>query len=266
MRAQGDYQKTEVRFVGLVPIDSEISSLQALAVHMTALRGNICWLDGVRNRPKRDIKRTGMAPMSLAADGSNAAEFLVERPELVGAVGRFYADLTPARELEVLEVLNTSHRITLNPKARTTFRIDLVDTGEGMIQVLPVLVAATLAREGGLDRILTIEEPESHLHTDAQVCLARYMCEIAASDNPPTIVIETHSRAFLLQVQLAVAKNKLPPERVSIAWINQDDLGRSSITAVELAASGHPRAGWPSAALADDLKLAADLARLDFGA
>ena len=70
---------------------------------MTALRGRVRWLDGVRARPERDVKRTGSAPAHLCPDGSNAAAYLVEQPELVEDIGRFYAALNPARELEVEE-------------------------------------------------------------------------------------------------------------------------------------------------------------------
>ncbi len=265
MRPQGDHGGGELRLVGLIPRDSEVPALQALAARMEALRGRVRWLDGVRARPERDVKRTGTAPTQLTSNGSNAAQFLVERPDLVEAARRFYADLHPARDLEVKEVLDLGHRIALNPRNREIFRIDLVDTGEGMAQVLPVLVAATLAAHEGAGGLLAVEEPENHLHPDAQTVLARYLCDIAARLNPPTLVIETHSRVFLLAVQLAVAEGTLPADRVGLAWIDQNANGRSSITPVELSPSGHPRAGWPVAALGEDLRLASQLARLDLG-
>lgn len=263
MRPQSGHGGEELRFVGLVPQDSKVPALQELAARMAALRNRVRWLDGVRARPERDIKRTGSAPTHLRPDGANAAEYLVEQHDLVQDVGRFYADLNPARELEVKEVLDLGSRITLNPKSRASFRIDLVDTGEGMAQVLPVLVAVALTAREGPSALLTVEEPESHLHPDAQAVLARYLCDIAAQPAPPTLVIETHSRVFLLGVQLAVAEGRLPCDRVGLAWVDQDAAGRSTITPVELSSSGHPREGWPVAALAEDLRLASELARLD---
>jgi predicted ATPase len=263
MRPLFGHDGGEVRFVGLVPQGACVPALQELAMRMEALRGRVQWLDGVRSRPQREIKRTGTAPSTLAADGSNAVGFLVERTELVQEVARFYASLTPARELEVKEVLDVSHRITLNPKSQASFRIDLVDTGEGMAQVLPVLVAAALAAREGSHAVLAVEEPESHLHSDAQAVLARHLCDIASRSAPPTLVMETHSRIFLLRVQLAVAEGRLPCDRVGLAWVDQDAAGRSTITPVELSPTGHPQAGWPIAALGEDLRLAGELARLD---
>ena len=265
MRPQGGHSGGEQRLVGLIPRDSEVPVLQMLAVRMEALRGRVQWLDGVRARPERDIKRTGTAPMRLNSNGSNAAHFLVERPDLIEAAARFYADLSPGRDLEVKEILDTGHRITLNPKTRDSFQINLVDTGEGMAQVLPVLVAATLAAKEGTGSLLALEEPESHLHPDAQTILAQFLCAIAAGSAPPTLVIETHSRVFLLAVQLAVAARTLPSNRVGLMWIDQNSAGRSTITPVELSSTGHPREGWPVAALGEDLRLASQLARLDLG-
>ncbi len=262
MRAQEGYRENEVRFTGLIPRDGKDASLRALADHMERLGGNVRWLDGVRARLGREVKATGVAPAQLATDGSNAAHFLIEQPELIHEVGRFYAELTPRREFEVKEILDVGYRILLNPSGRESFRIDLLDTGEGMTQVLPVLVAVALSARQGRSSILAVEEPESHLHPDAQSVLASYLCGIAARPNAPTLVLETHSRVFLLGVQLAVAEGRLSHQNVSLAWVDQDATGSSSITPVELTPSGHPRAGWPVAALAEDLRLATKLARL----
>lgn len=263
LRPQSGYGGGEQRLVGLVPLNSEIPALNELAARMVALRGRIQWLDGVRARPQRYVERKGSGPTRLTPNGSNVAELLVERPELVESIKAFYAGLNPARELEIKEVLELGHRISLSLKSQSSWRIDLVDTGEGMTQVLPVLVAAAMAAREGSGAILAVEEPESHLHPDAQDVLARYLCSIAALSEPPTLVVETHSRVFLLGVQLAIAEGRLSPDKVGLAWVDQDSAGRSTITAVEIGPTGHPRAGWPPTALAEDVRLASALASQD---
>ncbi|MDI1433846.1 AAA family ATPase [Polyangium sorediatum] len=256
----------EVRFAGLLPRNTELPVLKELSARMESLRGRVQWLDGVRKRPDREVDRTGTVPSTLDSDGSNAASFIVENRQVAQHIARFYATLNPPRELYVEPVLDTKYNIHLNPKNGASFRINLVDTGEGMVQVLPVLVAAALAATATADEapwLLAIEEPESHLHPDAQSILARHLCEIASIASPPTMVLETHSRVFLLGVQLAVAEGRLPAEKVALAWVDQDEAGRSIVTPVELSSSGHPRAGWPAAALNEDLRVASELARLD---
>lgn len=250
----------EVVFDGLVPQDHEVSAIRVLGERLRALRGKVRWLDGVRARPPRGYIRRGPLPVH-AGDGSDAYARLVADPELVVEVNRFYTELDPPRELQVKEELDAGYRIRLSPASRPSFRIDLADTGEGMVQVLPVLVAGALAAREGAGAILSIEEPESHLHPDAQSKLAQRFCEIARRDQPPYVVLETHSRIFLLAVQLEIAKGTLPADRVGLAWIDQDAQGCSHVTPVELSPSGHPRAGWPAVALGEDLRLAGELAR-----
>lgn len=260
LRPQSPFRGAEASFVGLVPSESRIEALQLLRTRLLELRGRIRWLDSVRIRPPRSLPRTGHVSGELQSQGENAARILLERPELADSVKRFYAALSPPRDFFLQEELNLGHRIRLDH--RSGFAVDLVDTGEGMAQVLPVLVAAALGQQEGTGTLLAIEEPESHLHPDAQAVLAKHLCELAAADSPPTLVLETHSRLFLLGVQLAVAGG-LSPERVGLVWVDQDAAGHSTLTPVELDPTGHPRQGWPISALSDDIRLAAQLAKLD---
>lgn len=261
MRPLLDQTGRELRFVGLTPEEHDVPAVRMLAERMRALRGRVRWLDGVRARPPVGYIRR-QPSIEHRGDGSDAYVRLVEDPELVAAVAQFYAALDPKRDLEVKEELDAGFRIRLNPGDRPSFRVDLDDTGEGMVQVLPVLVAAAVAAREGAGTILAVEEPESHLHPDAQATLARFLCGIAAKDAAPTLVLETHSRVFLLAVQLEIAAGRLPPEHVGLAWIDQDALGQSHVTPVDLSPSGHPREGWPPVALGEDLRLAGELARL----
>ena len=261
MQPLAGQQGGTLRWEGLVPQQHESPAVCDLARRMVALRDKVRWLDGIRARPPSGhVKRGAVSP--FRGDGAHVYSRLVEDPGLVVDVNRFYAALDPPRELQVQEELDAGYRIRLNPKNASSFRIDLADTGEGMVQVLPVLVEAALAGRGGADAVLAVEEPESHLHPDAQAALARFLCDVVKAATPPCVVLETHSRVFLLAVQLEIAAGRLSPDRVGLAWIDQDAQGRSHITPVELTRSGHPSAGWPAVALAEDLRLAGELAAL----
>jgi predicted ATPase len=129
----------------------------------------------------------------------------------------------------------------------------LADHGEGILQVVPVLTAIERARKvaGELHfapRIVAVEDPESHLHPRLQHALAQKIANVAMDDDPPTMVMETHSQHLLLAVQLAVAQGvngkKLDPKRVAIYWVEQDAEGVSEARPVEVDSNGD-LSDWP---------------------
>src|SRR5262249_5612613 len=124
------------------------------------------------------------------------------------------------RVLDIVDVPPKNYRVLLRPEP--VMDVDLIDAGEGMMQMLPVLVGAAMARrhDKGGPFILPVEEPESQLHPDAQRDLARHLCAIAGGASPPVIVLETHSSAILLAVQLEIAAGRLPKDRVLAYWVH----------------------------------------------
>lgn len=248
--------ESEVTLDGLMPTSDP---LRDVAEALRPLVDSVCWLSGVRARVTEQVPRRGRA--RLESDGAGAAQLLARDPLLVDSVNAFYAKLLPPRLLEVRSQPPSGHRLTLNPAAAPSFDIAFDATGEGMSQVLPVLVQAALtAREGG---ILAVEEPESHLHSDAQQALAEHLCAlVAAHRSTVRFVIETHSRVFLLGTQLAVAKGELSPDDVSVLWVDQEATGQSRVAAVGLDAQGRLDARWPPSALRQDVSLARALHRL----
>jgi hypothetical protein len=246
-------------FVGLVPAaNCEVLVLRGLRERLLGLRRNIQWLQSVRTRWGRLVTKTGSRHRMLGPDGAQAAEILLTDERVFEEVARWYAGHDIGRRLDqtAAAVGQPIHRLLLNPQAGPIRDIDLLDTGEGMIQVLPVLVACALARERGERAILAIEEPESHLHGNAQQALANHLCEIAAGNKPPTIVVETHSRILLLAIQLAIAEDRLPPEFCRAYWIDQEASGESIATKVDFDGHGGPKGGWPPAAFVEDQALA----------
>ncbi len=94
--------------------------------------------------------------------------------------------------------------------------VSIADVGFGVSQVLPVLLALLAAEPG---RLVYIEQPEVHLHPNAQVALAQIICE--AVQKGIQVVMETHSELMLLAVQTAVAKQELDPSQVVLHWFSQ---------------------------------------------
>ncbi len=118
--------------------------------------------------------------------------------------------------------------------------VDIADTGFGISQVIPLLVALAAARPG---QMVYVEQPELHLHPRAQWRLGKLLAESAAKG--VLVVVETHSSLLLRGIQEEVASGGLTPEAVGLHWFQQDsDTGITRVTLAELDARG-AFGDWP---------------------
>lgn len=243
----------EIVFAGLQPEGPEFARLRE---QLDALAASVSWLPATREaaRDRYDLLRssspyTPMLPVPfLHREGQDGPVFrdvqlalgLLAKVELsvgsdtLGAYARFAPAGYPARDVAFSAV------------------------GEGIAHVLPVVTLIAAARRGVLGQtpLVAIEQPELHLHPAAELALMDIILT-AATDTAmaPRFVLETHSEALLLSLQLAVAEGRILPEDVSVCWVSRDEDGRSSSRAVMLAADGS-REGWPSGVFSENLEQA----------
>lgn len=234
-------------------------SLDGLAVQLEYLEDEIYWLGAVRNVPERSMEFRGSAPPVIEADGSGTLEILIQDKLLGGpllaSVSGWFEKYTRQR-LDVTEVAPRYFSLTLGPLASPGVRVNIVDTGEGMAQVLPVLtLGAQVRAESNGEAILLLEQPELHLHPSLHAPLADYFCELAMLEKPPQTLIETHSENFLQGIQLAIVQGRLEPARVGVYWVQQLDDGSSTVELITFDDKGRP-SHWPPGVFAEDTELA----------
>jgi len=94
--------------------------------------------------------------------------------------------------------------------------VNLSDVGSGTAQVLPVVIESISAKE---DALVIIEQPELHLHPDAQSTIADLFIELinqpqeGGSITGKRFLLETHSEHILIRLRKRLAqtaKNVLP--------------------------------------------------------
>ncbi len=215
-------------FMGLVPLEpAEVPAtvratlpdlpapLSLLRARLLEIRGHVQYLSAVRARTEQVVTERGTQP-DLSAEGKEALEILlydrVARTEVES-----WLRTEVHRDLRRESAGPKAWRWLLPPTSAPELPIPFASTGEGMAQLLPILVALALRRTAERadgKTLLAMEEPTTHLHDDLQIQLAKHFAKIAMEDNPPVILLETHARPLLLGVQLAIKEARLDPSRV----------------------------------------------------
>lgn len=120
------------------------------------------------------------------------------------------------------------------------------DVGIGISQVLPVLVYAFANR----NKIITIEQPEIHLHPALQAELADVFIKTVIENNN-TYILETHSEHFILRmlrrIRESYANYTNPPFRVediNVIYVEPTDHG-SIVHQIPVTEDGDFSIRWP---------------------
>lgn len=161
-------------------------------------------------------------------------DLLGQALESLGLTWRIVARPIDATRVELLVA-----RLPRKGKSAKGDLVNIADVGLSVSQVLPVLVALLIAEPG---QLVYIEQPEFHLHPQAQQALASILAEAAARG--VRVVAETHSAILLLAVQTAVAQGKVSPDMVKLHWFQRDSRGATQITSGELDPLG-AYGDWP---------------------
>jgi len=259
-RTSGAASSEQVRleFRGLVPSSSEGGELlEALGQRLKYLSTQVVWLRSLRPAPERTVRWSGGVRWELDPRGTDAPIVLADNPKLLAEVSSWYREHLQL-ELRIEEPRKRELRVVLRKLRQAAFDVDLIDTGEGLGQVLPVLTALALAGGSAGPSIVAVEEPEAHLHPTLQQALADRVCGVAARSGA-RVLLETHSKQFLLAVQRAILKEAVSEDDVIIYWVRQLEDGRSVAEPVTLDALARLRGAWPDEAFEAELELEAEL-------
>ncbi|MHC5055377.1 MAG: AAA family ATPase [Planctomycetota bacterium] len=97
---------------------------------------------------------------------------------------------------------------------------NLVDVGYGVSQALPIVVQTLLAEPY---QYVLIQQPEVHLHPQAQAALGSFFAESVGSGKRH-LMVETHSDYIVDRVRMEVAAGKLRPDQVVILYFEKKNL------------------------------------------
>lgn len=114
--------------------------------------------------------------------------------------------------------------INLNDKKTHVQKINLLDLGSGIAQVLPIITQSFKSE----NNTILVEEPEIHLHPKAQATLGAMFAEATQKRNN-TFIIETHSENLLLRLEKLIRRGELSEDDVSVIYVDKDENGSKCI-------------------------------------
>jgi len=220
------------------------------------------------SRPKTHYEYVGPKgehfPYSLTAS-PYAVDDINEELKLMGV----------QKKLEVIEIKKSSHNIEelfalyLVDK-KTKIRSNLVNTGFGFSQILPILAQCSLSSHRGDDAALVpdtilIEQPELHVHPALQAELGDTFIRTAfsAMGSSSHFLIETHSEHLILRILRRIretTENRLPknvppikPSDVAVLYVEPGENG-SEIIEIPITEDGEFAAPWPHGFFAERAK------------
>jgi len=210
-----------------------------------------------RTPPERRYAFAGFSTSRTGPSGERAIDLLITESLLAGdgarplrdAISFWMRHLKLAESLDIKDIAKRLNLFEVDVSgAGLGTQANLADVGFGISQVLPVIVQGLLTRPGGF---YLVQQPEIHLHPDAQAGLADFFIYLASYG--VITVVETHSEYLLLRLRRRLAEGGgpatagLPIERadtkpltrheVAILLTESTSQGDASITELEIGES-----------------------------
>ncbi|PKV52557.1 putative ATPase [Aquimarina sp. MAR_2010_214] len=186
-------------------------------------------------------------------------DYLYNESKLINQVNDWYKKNFDGWGLQINSISKPDYKIELT-RSNPEFSINLRDVGEGMSQVLPLVVSAFMEND---NEVLTIlEQPELHLHPAAHGNLAELFAESAKKNK---FLIETHSNNFVLRLRRLIAQGDLDNNDVALYSVEYNvENNTSSLKKIDILANGDV-SYWPTNVFSEalDETIAIRTAQLD---
>lgn len=166
---------------------------------------------------------------SVGIDGQIAYNLIIQdglttEQSLLKKINKWYQDNFEGWGIRVNQDKAPFYQIELT-KDSGRLNINLKDVGQGMAQALPLVVSAFM--ETSQEKLIIIEEPESHLHPAAHGNLAELFVE-SLKDVNKRYLIETHSQNFVLRLRRLVADKTMNKDDLIIYYVDFDENSNTS--------------------------------------
>ena len=212
------------------------------------------YIGPIRQMPQRVYTyKGGESDGKVGIDGNAAYDMLYESEDLQQKVSDWYKGNFEGTELLVKNIERGSYQIKLLKNNERRVEVNLADEGQGMSQVLPIVVRCLM--DDMNSSVVVMEQPELHLHPAAHANLAKLFANTAKERNRQ-YVIETHSENILLGIRDAVVDEEclLSKDDVLIYFVDEDECGGAYLKQITINEDGD-LSDWPTGVFNESYEL-----------
>lgn len=223
--------------------------VRAVGERLRKVISGVLYIGPARARSERYYRYQDLAVSEIDPDGKNFPMFL---NSLKDAQFRSLSSWVEQLFSYKLELSRSSGHISINvvEKGSTT---NVVDTGYGVSQILPVLGQIWWAmnaprdvrsrNQSGDEKFIVIEQPELHLHPAHQALLADALAEgnqrskVSKAPRKLSFIIETHSETLVNRLGQLISEKKIDADDVQVVLFEPDD-GQDRLTKIRISRFG----------------------------
>lgn len=212
---------------------------------------NLFPLGPFRRPPERWYIFTGTSPQDVGYQGDLLPDLLFRNPDLVENTNSWLTKLGIGYSLKLCPVGEQTKDLfevrLLDNRKMDTIEVSLSDVGFGISQLLPFIVQSLAAE----DQILSIEQPEVHIHPKLQADLGDLLIEAIQKPRRNQFIIETHSEHLILRILRRIresthdeTKKGLKPQDVCVLYVLPED-GGAKVVEIPIQPDGEFAINWP---------------------
>lgn len=204
-----------------------------------------------RRPPERWYIFTGTSPQDVGYQGDLLPDLLFRRPDLVQETNEWLERLGIGYSLKLSSVGTQAKDLfevrLVDSRRREKIEVGLSDVGFGISQILPFVVQSLAAK----DQIISIEQPEVHIHPKLQADLGDLLAEAIRPPRRNQFIIETHSEHLILRILRRIREGvegqntpALKPEDVSVLYVLPEE-GGAAVIQIPILPDGEFARSWP---------------------
>jgi predicted ATPase len=212
---------------------------------LSRFRSQMEYLGPIREAPVRDYRLSDSHDDYVGPKGEHAYDFLIE--DLIKKDGKLLEKVSTWYERNFdgwkIAVDQSNAPVYYIEMQYGNLKNNILDTGTGIVQSLPVLIS--VARETNGPRLWIGEETETHMHPDAHAEMVGFMAQEVMSDPNKRLLVETHSSNLILRLRRMVAEGTLRKDDVALYYVKFNaDKASSVLQLVDINEDGSV-SDWP---------------------